>query len=292
MSGNSINEQKVLKFAFIAGIVLIACVLAISLLKRFKTEVAPNETSNVAELQTDIIYGDIKIKTNDDAFSHDAIEAESYNNEVAEYLKKNVNKGDTIVHISHGIGVQTLLMAKLVTQSGRIYVFNPCKKYVDAIVESAKLNSFDSRIFASALGMSDKSFSGLLVYKNNFPIMSGKIEASDYQIPAGYSAMTIDVSSVDEQLPNLQNINILRINVNADCSEVIRGAKNLIAKSPNIAIICDFNAANYSDLSVFEDLINNQGFKMYLLHESGSFLKPISIAELRNVPEGHLLLRR
>ncbi len=286
-----INEQKVLKFAFIGGIILIACVLAISLLKRYRTEVAPNETGNVATLQTDIIYGDIKIKTNDDAFSHDAIEEDSCNNEVAEYLKKHVSKGDTIVHVSHGIGVQTLLMAKLVTQSGRIYVFNPSKKYVDAIIESAKINGFESRIFASALGMSDRSFSGLLVHKNNFPIMQGTIAAADYQIPAGYSAMTIDVSSIDEQLPNVQNINILRINVDADCSDIIRGAKNLIAKSPNITIICDFTAGNFKNLSVFNDLIN-QGFKLYLLHSDGSFLNSVTVEELQSVKNGHLLIRK
>ncbi|MCR5224453.1 MAG: hypothetical protein K6C34_00020 [Alphaproteobacteria bacterium] len=290
MSEN-VSEKKTLKFAFVAIIVLIACVLAIALLKRYKTEVTPNEMGNIAEFQTDVIYGDIKIKTNDDAFSHDAIEEDSCNNEVAEYLQKNVQKGDTIVHISHGIGVQTLLMAKLVTKSGRVYVFNPSKKYVDAINESAKANDFESRIFASALGMSNRSFSGLLVHKNNFPAISGKIESADYQIPTGYSAMTIDVSSVDEQLPNLQNINVLRINVNSDCSDIIRGAKNLIAKSPKISIICDFSVENYTNFGIFNEL-ENQGFKIYVIHSDGSFLKPITTSELKDVKNGHLLIKR
>ncbi len=121
--------------------------------------------------------------------------------------------------------------------------------------------------------------------------MQGTIAAADYQIPAGYSAMTIDVSSIDEQLPNVQNINILRINVDADCSDIIRGAKNLIAKSPNITIICDFTAGNFKNLSVFNDLIN-QGFKLYLLHSDGSFLNSVTVEELQSVKNGHLLIRK
>ncbi len=291
MSDKNVVEQKTVRFAFIAIIVLIACALAISLLKRYKTEVKPNELGNISEFQTEVIYGDIKIKTNDDAFSHDAIEEGSYNNAVAEYLKNNLKKGDTVVHVSHGIGVQTLLMAKLVTQSGRVYVFNPSQKYVDAINESAKINGFESRIFAHALGISNRSFSGLLVHKNNFPAITGKIEPADYQIPTGYSATTVDVSSIDEQLPNVQNINLLRIHLHSDCSNIIRGAKNLIAKSEKIAIVCNFSAEDYKDFSVFSEL-ENKGFKIYLIHSDGTFLKSVSVAKLKDIKNGHLLIKK
>ena len=288
---SNLGKPKIFKYTCIAIAVLVLCVIALSLFKRYRTELQPNEFGKVADFQTNVIYGDIKIKTNDDVWSYDAVSESSKNNGVTEYLQKNVKKGDTIIHISNGVGVQTLLMAKLVNNSGRIYVYNPCKKYVNAIIESAKANGFESRIRAFPLGISDKTFQGLLVHKNNSPVTSGTIEPSDYQLPAGYSAMEVEVSSIDEQLPNLQNINILRINTCSDCSNIIRGAKNIIKKSPNIAIICDFSIENYSDLSVFKELIN-QGFKIREIHKDGHFLKFISVEELSNIKNGYLLIQR
>lgn len=289
MSG--IGKQKFLRYTFVVVAVLIACVIALSLFKRYKTELRSNEFGGTSGFQTNVIYGDIKIKTIEDVWSYDAISESSKNNGVTEYLQKNIKKGDTIINVSHGVGIQTLLMAKLATKSGRIYVYNPCKRYVDAIMESAKANEFESRILAFPLGISDRTFNGLLVYKNNSSITDGKIETADYQVPAGYSAMAVDVSSIDEQLPNLQNINMLRININSDCSNIIRGAKNLINKSPNIAIVCDFDIGNYTDLSVFKELIN-QGFKIREIHKDGHFLKFISVEELSEIKNGYLLIQR
>ncbi|MDR2158352.1 MAG: hypothetical protein LBO02_03495 [Holosporaceae bacterium] len=279
--------NKFFKIAFVLVMALIVCSVSVSLFKRYKINLKRNE--NGMNFSDRIVFDDIKIHINNDLFSHDAINEEVYNNEVAEYLKRNLKKGDTVINISHNIGVHTLLMAKLVQQAGRVYFYNPSKKYVDAIKSSALANGFENRVLANALAMSDHSFNGLLVHKNNFPDITGKIKPDDYEIPVGYSALTIKASSLDEQLPNLQNVDLMEINVNEDCSEVIKGAINVIKRSKRISIIIKYDRANFTNSSTFKRL-SSLGFKIHLIQSDGS-LKQSDVNELKKMDRCFVLMR-
>ena len=151
-------------------IALICCVATISHVKKNKTEKLNNTSIENTRLSNFKIFEDINVKVYDDDFSHDAIRDKKFENGTAEFLKKVVRTGDTIVEIDQNIGAQALLIAKLTGLSGRIYYFNPYKKYVEALEESAKLNDMQDRIIASPLAISAENSDGLLIYKNNFPI--------------------------------------------------------------------------------------------------------------------------
>ena len=72
-----------------------------------------------------------------------------------------LRKGDTVVHVSNGIGTQALLIAKLIGQSGRVYVYNPYEKYVSAIKRSAELNNFEHRLHTYVYAIADHIFEGI-----------------------------------------------------------------------------------------------------------------------------------
>ncbi|MDR1983185.1 MAG: hypothetical protein LBQ08_05340 [Holosporaceae bacterium] len=281
-------KNKYLRFAFVIVIILTISSVFISLFKRYKINLKQNE--NGINFSDEIVFDDIKVHINNDSFSHDSLKEETHHNEVAEYLKKNLKKGDTVINIAHNAGIQTLLIAKIIQQSGRVYFYNPSKKYIDSIKSSARANGFENRVFAHAFGISDHSFNGLLVHKNNFPDITGKIEPDDYKIPLGYSAMTIKVSSIDEQLPNLQNVNLMIINVNEDCSNIINGAINLIKKSGELSIIVNYNRAILANSSAFHTLLNI-GFSLHVVQTDGS-LKSSDINEIKKLNKCFLLFKR
>jgi FkbM family methyltransferase len=277
-----------MKFAFIIVIVLTISSLFISFFKRYKVNLKHNEGG--ANFSDEVIFDDIRVHINNDSFSHDSLKEETHNNEVAAYLKKNLNRGDTIIDIAHNTGMQTLLMAKLIQQPGRIYFYNPSKRYVDSVKSSALTNGFESRIFPHALGISDCSFDGLLVYKNNFPNITGKIKPKNHKIPVGYSAITVEVSSIDEQLPNLQNVNLIIIDINDDCSKIINGATNLIKKSKELSIIINYNDAFSVDSSAFQTLLD-AGFGVNIIQSDGS-LQPSNVNEIKKLNKCFLLFMR
>ena len=280
-------KAKALRYSLIAVIILIALIIAISCYRRYTTIVLDNEVSDPRNTQEKIVFNDIKIKINNDVFSYDQIRNEVNEKDLVFYYSKNLHKGDTIIYVSQDIGVQQLLMAKLISQSGRVYVLNPFEKYNDTIELSAEANGFKNRVFTKTFALSNDSFDGFLVYKNSESPEYGEIRTSDYDIEKGYNALKVTVTTLDNLFPNLQNINFLRITTKNNAAKTIAGAWKIIKHSPKIKIILDYEKDISQDLAVMSSL-KEEGFKIYLINENGE----ISPTDFEKITKGHILLQR
>lgn len=280
-------KAKALRYSLIAVVVLIALIIAISCYRRYTTIVLDNEVSDPRNTQEKIVFNDIKIKINNDVFSYDQIRNEVNEKDLVSYYSKNLHKGDTIIYVSQDTGVQQLLMAKLISQSGRVYVLNPFEKYNDTIELSAEANGFKNRVFTKTFAISNDSFDGFLVYKNSESPGYGEIRTSDYSIEKGYNALKVTVTTLDNLFPNLQNINFLRITTKNNAVKTIAGAWKIIKHSPKIKIILDYEKDIGQDLAAMNSL-KEEGFKIYLIDENGE----ISPADFEKITKGHILLQR
>ncbi len=258
---------KALRYALITVIVLVALVIAISCYRKQCKIVVDNSSSDLKNLREKVIFDDIKIKVNGDIFSHDQISNEVKEEEIISYFSKNLKKGDTVLYVSQDIGVQQLLIAKLISKSGRIYVLNPFEKYNNTIELSAKSNGFENRVFTRTVAISDKSFEGFLVYKNEESPEYGTIAPSDYSLEKGFNALKVSVTTLDELYPNLQNIDFLRISKKKNAINAINGAQKIIKRSPQIKIVLDYEEG-FQD-SEFRNNIEKLGFKIYTINNNG-----------------------
>lgn len=281
-------RKKTLLHTLVFLIISFVLVIGISIFRKQSSSIVENNAADLNKLQEKTVFNDIKIKINRDIFSHDQINHEVRENDLISYYNKNLKKGDTIIYVSHDVGVQQLLMAKLISQSGRVYVFNPVEKYNDAINLSAKENGFENRIITKTIAISDKISNGVLVYKSgDFPA-EGSIQEGDYQVESGYHALKVDVSSLDELCHNLQNVDLLRISTMSDIDKVMKGAKNIIQNSPKIKIVADYDREKSKNENSYLEDLKKEGFDIYLINNEGE-AHPI---DLKNVEKGHILLIR
>lgn len=266
----------------VLGLSIAAVVISVS--KRQQKTIVDNTVSDLEALQDRVIFDDIKIKVNPDLFSQEQIHQEIAENDIISYLKRNVKKGDTVIYVSFDIGVQQLLIAKLIEQSGRIYVFNPIERYNAAICLSADANGFDNRILSESLAISDKPYDGHLVYKVGMPLSEGSLKDINYAGQSGENILPVRVSTLDLACANLQNVDLLRISTAQEAINVIRGAKKLIERSPKIKIVIDHDkqAGNSEALWTLQD----EGFTIYTIDEQGE----TSMANLNDIQSKHLLL--
>ena len=102
--------------------------------------------------------------------------------------------------------------------------------------------------------------------------------------------MAIKISSIDEQLPSVQNIDILKINVNGNESDVLLGAKNLIKRSNNIRILCSYQSDSFGDTTVLDTLIS-EGFSICIVENDGE-IKPVAFKALDSSQKYTLLLQK
>ncbi len=278
---------KSLRYAIVTVFMLVALIVVLSYYHKTSKTVINNTSLDPTNVQEKIIFGDIKIKINSDIFSYDQIYNEVKETKLIAYLNKNVNKGDTAIYVSQDVGVQQLLIAKLISQSGRIYILNPFEKYNNSIELSAKANGFENRIFTETSAISDKSFEGFLIYQNTQTPEHGIIKSLDYKLEKGYCALKTKVSSLDNLYPNLQNVNILRISSPKDSINAINGATQIIRRSPNIKIILDYDKEIAS--TIFEKTeLKELDFKIYSIGEEGK-LSPL---EEGNSSCEHIVLQR
>lgn len=280
-------KAKALRYSLVTVVILIALIVAISCYHRQSKTILDNSLSDPQNTQEKIVFDDIRIRINNDIFSYDQIRNEVNEKDLISYYNKNVQKGDTIIYISQDVGVQQLLMAKLISQSGRIYVVNPFEKYNDTIEFSAEANGFKNRVFTTTFAISNDSFDGFLVYKNFESPEYGEIKTSNYKIEDGYKAMKVTATTLDNLYPNLQNIDFLRITTKNSALKAISGAQKIIKHSPKIRIILDYEKDMFQDIAVVNNL-KEEGFKAYLINENGE----ISFANFEKITKGHILLQR
>lgn len=269
------------KFLVLALIFLAVCICAISFLKQNKN-INKQALAVAGSMKEIVVFDDIKMLIPNSA------RLDEINDSVTAYLKESVKYGDTIIDVSYGYGAYSLLMAKLAGLAGRVYTYNPSSS--SSLMASAKLNNFIDRIYVKELGICDHTFDGVLIYKSGLSPINGHIEKVNFVIPSEYSAMKIKVSSLDEQLPRLQNIDVLKINTNGNETDVINGAINLIKKSNKIKIIVTFNNVSFKGYSLIERLIL-LGFNLFIITENGK-AKPISVFELKSIENGTFLLKK
>jgi len=282
------ENNKLIRNTFIIVVVLMACLLGISMFIRNSSHTVVNDVDDKKSLNTSVVFNDIKIITNDDIFSHDALQREDENSGLVKYLEANIKAGDTVVYVGNSVGVEMLLMTKLVGQSGRVYGYNPYEKYTSAIMQSAKENGFDARLKLDTYAIADSIFDGLLVYKNNFPILSGELHQATYKIPAGYSAMDVRVSSLDALLPNVQNVNWLKIDSRENI-KVLNGAESLIKRSADVIIILD----RFTDKEVdgIDNFMHKFELKSFIIQNDGTLI-PSDIKTLNQNKVNTVVLKK
>ena len=280
-------KNKALRYALVTVVILIALIIAVSCYRKQSKTILDNSSSDLQNVREKVIFDDIKIKINGDVFSHDQINNEVKEKDIISYFSKNLKKGDTVIYVSQDIGVQQLLIAKLISQSGRIYVLNPFEKYNDTIELSAKSNGFGNRVFTKTVAISDKPSEGLLVYENEQSPEYGTIKTADYKLEKGFNALKVEVTTLDEIYPNLQNINLLRISKKKNAINAINGAQRIIKRSPQIKIVLDYEKEEFQN-SEFINNMKELGFKVYEISKDGEIFP----ADLSKVNSNYILLQR
>lgn len=218
------------------------------------------------------VFDDIKI--NIDLLNTKAknyVNSHAYNDPVTYFLKKNIKEGDTIVEVNNEIGMQTLLLLKLCGFSGRVYSFNPNTCYIRPLLTIAKSNLLHTRLKIKNLAISNAKFKGVIINEPNAPIESGKLfnlnEADIFSKTALRQA--INVSNLDRELKNLQNINYLKLSVSArDGIKILEGAEAFISRNYYAYIILNYETTILNELkTILEKLLGK--FTIYKLSNEG-----------------------
>ena len=156
---------------------------------------------------------------------------------IAELLAPGMVAFDVGAHI----GYMSLLMARQVTESGKVYVFEPLPSNVELLAKTMQINHFGQVIVVSAAVSSCSGEATLLLGKNPSTNRLIKPEALQIDRPAiQVKTISLDDFAAEAQI---QRVDLIKIDIEGHELEALRGAQRLLEQSKP-SIVCEFHSVD------------------------------------------------
>jgi len=190
----------------------------------------------LAKVQDNLLYMD----TRDDAIVPYLLTYGVYEEYETELFKKSIKPGMVVVDIGANIGYYSLIAARLVGISGKVYAFEPETNNYNILISNIKINNFTNIIIPIQKAVLDKcGKTNLFIDKYNLGLHS----ISKNNITTKSSGfIEAETTTIDSFLRNMQSkrVDLIKIDVEGSEGFIIRGAEETL-KHNNPKIIMEFS---------------------------------------------------
>jgi len=206
---------------------------------------------------------------------------EVYEQLQTEIVKKEIKKGDIVLDLGANIGYFTLIFAKLVGETGKVFAFEPDPGNFSLLEKNVKINNYQNVTLIQKAVSNKTGKAKLYVWGNP---TGPKI----YDSPASHQYIEIESISLDDYFKNYKGkIDFIKMDIEGAEGGAIQGMTSLLQKNKNIKIISEFWPDGLKEFGVEPEahlkLLVGQGFKLYNLNQQKKKIEPVNISELLEI---------
>ena len=197
---------------------------------------------------------------------------------VGQVLKEEVKPGMTVIDLGAHFGYYTLLMARLVGDTGKVFAFEPDPNNYALLTKNITINDYknivpiqkavSNKTGQVKLFLTDTSFGHHLSTSNE----EGRFVIVD--------AITLDEFFEYEDLP----IDFIKMNIEGAETAALQGMANLIKKNKSLKIITEFAPSFLrragSSPEEFLNKLVGYGFGLYHMSEERKSVEPSDVSSL------------
>jgi len=159
-----------------------------------------------------------------------------YEKNETNFVKDSVNKGDIVIDIGANIGYYTLMFAKLVGDTGKIYAFEPDPKNFSILEKNIQVNGYNNII------LEKKAVSNKLG-KSTFYVSENSAGSSMHK-PNNYAVNEIYVDLIT--LDNYFEVNsitpdFIKIDIEGYELNALKGMESILQSSDKTKIMIEYN---------------------------------------------------
>ena len=192
--------------------------------------------------------------------------AEEYEPAETNLIKKYVKPGMTVFDLGANIGWFTMILSKIVGDTGHVYSFEPDPDYFLTLKENIKLNHLEN---VSIFEMGVSNYSGITNFSLNEEF--GTLVIDDKQKE---NSVKISTTTMDEFcLKNHIKIDFMKMDVEGSEPLVFEGMEECLRHNPDLKIIMEFHPDAMRGVGQspqkYLEKIKKSGFKINQIHESG-----------------------
>lgn len=197
-----------------------------------------------------------------------------------ELVKKYVKKGDTVLDIGGHIGYYTLLFAKLVGETGKVFAFEPNPESFSLLKKNVEVNGYYHVTLVQKAVAHETGKTKLYIVKyKNFPT-----DCIIWDPGGGATFIEVDTVRLDDYFKG-RNVKVDFIKMDVDGAEggVLQGIDNLLKQNYGVKIILEIWPIAQAQYGVSSEVCLNflvkRGFTLYNITEQGN-LEQVSVSGL------------
>lgn len=193
------------------------------------------------------------------------------------FFENHVKTGDTVVDIGANIGYYTLLFAKRVGPSGRVYSFEPEPTNFAVLTENVRMNRYGNVTLVNKAVSNDSGIIKLFISEDN---------EAGHSTAVSVAARAVDVESVriDEYLAQLDRVDFVKMDIEGGECHAIKGMTAFLRRHPDVVIVMEFWPKGLVNAGIEPrtplDLLRAMEFHIYCLNDEREKLEKADVMTL------------
>jgi len=194
-------------------------------------------------------------------------------------IEKIVKKGDNVLDIGANIGFYTLILARLVGKTGRVYAFEPEKNNFNLLKKNVEISNYKNIILINKAVSNKTGKIKLYLCQDNLA------DHRIYDFDNKGKVTEVESIQLDDYFKDYkEKINFIKIDVEGAEISVLKSMENLLKKNNNLKFITEFMPKGIKDFGAepkeYLELLLKNGFKILNIDETKEKLVPVEINEI------------
>jgi len=205
-----------------------------------------------------------------------------------EVFKNSIKKGDIVVDVGASIGYYTLIAAKIVGDTGKVFAFEPESKNFEILKKNVEINKYNN-VTLEQKAVSDVNG------KINLYLSKGIGFHSTINPDTTTPIIPIESVKLDDyfrELNLIDKIDFVKIDVEGAEFRVLNGMNTILEQSKNLKIFTEFMKYFLVQVGVEpKDMLNlllNNGFELSYVDDVKKCLVPTNVEKLMSLDESDL----
>ena len=188
---------------------------------------------------------------------------------VTKEMLRHVQRGMTVVEVGANVGYHTLYLAHAIGPKGRLLAFEANSSLAQITNDNLAINGFHERARCLAQAASDRAGPATFYIAKRELGGSTLIDQSSEE----YEKREVSATTLDAALQSYGAVDFLKIDAEGAELKVLRGASDVIARSPRLKMILECNP-QHEGLELI-DFLEGHGFRLHIIdHTRGVLALP------------------
>ncbi|MEW6221784.1 MAG: FkbM family methyltransferase [Candidatus Hadarchaeota archaeon] len=198
-----------------------------------------------------------------------------------ELVKQEVKKGDVVLDVGAHIGYFTLIFARLVGSTGKVFAFEPEPNNFVLLEKNVRANGYGNVALVQK-AVSNKTEKIKLYLSGDFTV--------DHAIynSGGKKFVSVDSTRPDDFIKNHGwRVDFVKMDIQGAEGLAIEGMKSIIQENKNIKMVIEVWPVGHKKVGTnprdFLEFLLKEGFKLYEINEGQKKIEPVRIDEFLKV---------